>query len=228
MPTSWFTPIDNYCERIGPDFWAEPLNALSNGAFIGAAAYAFVLWRRAGAKDRAALWLIAITAAVGIGSFLFHTFANRWSLLADVLPIAVFIYGYFLLAMRRHVRFRPVSSILATGLFVLFNTVFTSLWVGLFPGMTFNGSVGYIPAILALLAVGIACLWANALAAGRALLLSAGLFAVSLFFRSIDNAICPGVPVGTHFIWHALNALVLLILMQAALAYSPMDRAKPR
>jgi hypothetical protein len=227
MPTSWFTPIDNYCERIGPGFWAEPLNALSNGAFILAAACAFVLWCRAGARDQAALWLIAVAASVGIGSFLFHTFANRWSLLADVLPIAIFIYGYFLLAMRRYLRLGLVPSVLATGSFVVFNTVFTRLWLGLFPGVTLNGSVGYIPAILALLAVGIACLWVDAPATGRALLLAVGLFAASLFFRSVDNAICPDLPVGTHFLWHGLNALVLWILMRTAIAYSPKDRAKP-
>ena len=49
--TSWLTPVDNYCERIDPGFWAEPLNALSNTAFILAAAYGFYLWRREGAKD---------------------------------------------------------------------------------------------------------------------------------------------------------------------------------
>ena len=26
--------IDIYCERLGPGFWAEPLNATSNLAFI--------------------------------------------------------------------------------------------------------------------------------------------------------------------------------------------------
>jgi len=31
--------MDGYCERVGPGLWAEPLNAVSNAAFlIGAAA----------------------------------------------------------------------------------------------------------------------------------------------------------------------------------------------
>ncbi len=45
-PESWLTPIDNYCERLGPGFRAEPLNAATNGAFLAAALYALVLWRR--------------------------------------------------------------------------------------------------------------------------------------------------------------------------------------
>jgi len=29
--------IDNYCERIDPSFWSEPVNAMTNLAFIVAA-----------------------------------------------------------------------------------------------------------------------------------------------------------------------------------------------
>ncbi|MFC4174508.1 ceramidase domain-containing protein [Microvirga sp. GCM10011540] len=227
MPTSWSTPIDNYCERIGAGFWAEPLNAITNGAFVLAAAYAFFLWRRAGGRDLAALWLIAVTAAVGIGSFLFHTFANRWSVMADVIPIAVFIYSYFLLALRRYLRLGWVAAIAVTVLFGLFNSLFVRLWLGVFPGLTLNGSVSYFPAALALVAVGALCLLRDRRVAGRALLLAAVVFAVSLLFRSIDDALCSALPIGTHFLWHVLNALVLLILMRAAIASGPADRAKP-
>jgi hypothetical protein len=60
MPPSWFTSVDNYCERTDAAFWSEPLNAVTNGAFILAAAYAFLLWRRAGGKDWASLLLIGV------------------------------------------------------------------------------------------------------------------------------------------------------------------------
>ena len=39
----WTAQIDGYCERLGPGFWAEPLNALTNLAFLIAA---LVMWRR--------------------------------------------------------------------------------------------------------------------------------------------------------------------------------------
>jgi hypothetical protein len=223
--TSWLTPVDNYCERIDPGFWAEPLNALSNGAFILAAAYAFHLWRREGSKDWPGLWLIAVAASVGIGSFLFHTFANRWSLLADVLPIAVFIYSYFLLAMRRSLHLGAVAAILATAAFAVFSMSFGRIWFGLLPGVSLNGSVGYIPAALALLGVGALCHAAGERAAGRALLLAAGLFALSLAFRSMDAASCAALPVGTHFLWHGLNGLVLGVLMRAAILHERLAHA---
>jgi len=224
MTSSWFTPIDNYCERIDPGFWSEPLNALSNGAFILAAAHGLILWGRAGSKDWASLWLIAVSAVVGLGSFLFHTSANRLALLADVLPIAVFIYSYFLLAMHRYLRLRIVSAVAVTVLFAAFSLSFDRLWFGLFPGITLNGSVGYIPAALAMLSVGLLCLVGKARQPGRALLLAACTFALSLFFRSIDSAACSALPVGTHCLWHVLNALVLGILMRTAIAHHPSER----
>jgi hypothetical protein len=220
MSESWFTPVDSYCERLGPGFWAEPLNAVTNAAFLVAALYALVLWRRAGARDWPALWLIAVTFIVGAGSFLFHTFANRWSLLVDVLPIAVFIYSYFLLAMRRYLGLGWIVAIAVTALFVLFNMSFGRLWFSVLPGVTLSGSVGYIPAALALLAVGIVCLLSGTKDAGRALLAAACVFALSLLFRSIDDTICATIPAGTHFLWHGLNALVLFILMKAAIVHS--------
>jgi len=219
MPSHWLAPVDKYCERLDPGFWAEPLNAWSNGAFILAAAYAFRLWRREDGRGGPGLWLIAVAAAVGIGSFLFHTFAQRWSLLADVLPIGVFIYGYFALAMRRYLHLRLLAAIIATALFAAFNMGFSRLWFGLLPGVSLNGSVGYIPAALALLAVGALCRAAGEKAAARALLAAAGLFVLSLVFRSMDAASCSTLPVGTHFLWHGLNGLVLAVLLRAAILH---------
>src|SRR5258708_15060926 len=103
----WSAPIDLYCERTDTSFWAEPANALTNAAFLIAAAAAFWLWRRQSASDRSRDWpalaLIVVVVAVGLGSFAFHTLATRGAELADVIPIAVFIYGYLLLALRRFV-----------------------------------------------------------------------------------------------------------------------------
>src|SRR3979490_2605804 len=105
----WSAPIDLYCERTDASFWAEPANALTNAAFLIAAAAAFWLWRRQSGSDRSRDWpalaLIVVVVAVGIGSFVFHTLATRGAVLADVIPIAVFIYGYLLLALRRFLGF---------------------------------------------------------------------------------------------------------------------------
>ncbi len=226
---NWFQPLDLYCERASAAFWAEPVNAVSNGAFLVAAAAAFGLWRRAGGRDGPALALIVVIAVVGVGSFLFHTHANAWSLLADVLPITTFIYGFFLLAMRRFLGLGLPAALLVTGAFFGFNFSFEDLWRLAFgpDAPTLNGSLGYLPAALALVAVAAALLararratdaGLDRLAAGS-LLAAAGTFAASLAFRTVDQAACAVLPVGTHFLWHALNAVVLYLLAGGAIRH---------
>jgi hypothetical protein len=227
MASGWSVPVDAYCERIDASFWSEPVNALSNAGFLAAAALAFVQWRRAGSSDRPAICLIIIVATVGVGSFLFHTFANRWSRLADVLPIEGFIYGYFFLAMRRYLRLSLAAAGAATFAFAAFSFGFERAWVLAFGrrGLELtNYSVGYFPAALALLGVGATLVTlpravAPRAAAGRALLLAGGLFVVSLVFRTLDLAVCAAWPLGTHFIWHGLNAVVLFVLVSAAIRF---------
>jgi hypothetical protein len=204
----WTAPIDLYCERAGPDFWAEPLNAVSNAAFLVAAAWGLARSRR----DGPVFLLAVLVGVIGVGSFLFHTFADRWSNLADVLPITVFIYGYFFLAMRRFLELGRLWSAAATLLFLA-----ASFAVAPALSPLLGGSAGYAPALLAILGVGVAA-WIRG-SEGAGLLLAAGIiFAVSLTLRTLDQPLCATLPLGTHFLWHVLNALTLALLLAAALA----------
>jgi hypothetical protein len=202
-------PIDLYCERIDASFWAEPANALSNGAFLIAAAAAFWLWRSAGSRDWPAFALIVVVVAVGIGSFAFHTLATRGAVLADVIPIAVFIYGYLLLALRRFLSF---SAGVAMAIVVAY-AVAGQLLSWLAPSGALNGSVGYLPALAALIVVARAAHGQ----ARRGLELATMIFAVSLALRTVDLEACDTFPLGTHFSWHLLNAVVLYVLLRTAI-----------
>ena len=206
----WSTPLDLYCERTDASFWSEPVNALSNVAFLIAAAVAFRLWRRGDRDDWPALALIAVVAAVGIGSFVFHTVATRAAILADVIPIAIFIYGYLLLAL---VRFLHLKAVTAGAIVVAFAASAQTLAASA-PPRLLNGSVGYLPALAALVAVALS---AGEPAARRSLGLAAAVFAVSLAFRTADTAICAEFPLGSHFVWHVLNAVVLYMLLRTAI-----------
>ena len=207
----WSTPIDLYCERVTPSFWAEPVNALSNLAFLIAAYSAFDLWRREGKGDPAILTLIVIVVAVGLGSFAFHTLATRRAMLLDVAPIGLFIYGYFQLALRRFLLLSwPVSLALLAG-FVVLSLALASY----VPREVLNGSSGYFPALAALIVLG----WlSRGHAVGQAMLVAAGLFVVSLIFRIVDLDGCAVWPLGTHFLWHVLNATVLYAVLRGAIA----------
>jgi hypothetical protein len=206
----WSTPIDLYCERTDASFWSEPANALTNVAFLIAAAAAFSTWRRAGGRDWPALALIVIVVAVGIGSFIFHTMATRGALLADVIPIAVFIYAYLLLALRR---FLHLPLAISAAIVVAYIAGAQAL-SRLAPPRAFNGSIDYLPALFALVAVALAARGP----ARRGLGLAAAVFAASLTLRTFDLAVCDAFPLGTHFVWHVLNATLLYVLLRTAIA----------
>jgi hypothetical protein len=96
----WTRPIDASCEQLDPAFWAEPVNALTNTAFLVAGGVGLAASR---GRDRGVLVLAVLTALVGIGSFLFHTFATACAALADVVPIALLIVACLVVVLRRPV-----------------------------------------------------------------------------------------------------------------------------
>lgn len=220
----WTRQIDNYCERLGPGFWAEPWNAVTNGFFILAAIASYFYATRRGQLDWPLVVLITITVAVGIGSFLFHTFATVWAVIADVVPIQLFILTYFALAMRRFAGLPWWGAALATAAFVAFSAVGGEA-LGEALGDRLNGSEGYLPPLAALIAVGGALYVAGRTGAGGALMAAGLLFAVSLSFRTVDMAVCDAFPLGTHFLWHALNGVLLGFLIVAMARYGTPRRA---
>ena len=97
----WTAAIDLYCERTSASFWAEPANAWSNLAFPAAALWATAAARRKGGATRAYWALVVLAALIGVGSFLFHTFANVWSEYADTIPIWIFVAAAVFVAANR-------------------------------------------------------------------------------------------------------------------------------
>ena len=61
-------------------------------------------------------------------------------------------------------------------------------------------------------------LYRRRLLAANLLLIAAGVFVISFSARTLDARVCPALPLGTHFAWHLLNALLLYLLLRAALA----------
>lgn len=195
--------IDAYCERVGPGFWAEPLNAVTNAAFVVAA---FVMWHRLrGTELPLARLMVAVLAVIGAGSFLFHTFATPWAALADVLPIAAFILLYLLAVNLRFLAMPPWLAALAALLFLPLAAVAARLIAPLpFLGI----SAPYWPVVLLIAAYAL-LLRRRAPATARGLGIGAVILTLSLTFRSLDGPLCAAVPIGTHFLWHVLNAVML-------------------
>jgi hypothetical protein len=200
-----------YCERQGPQLYAEPLNALSNLAFIYGA---WKLWRQIDRRTPGLAlrlrYLAVMMALVGIGSLAFHTFATRWASILDVGFIGIFNLSYlavFLRSVGRWTRHRAYTAV--AGFFIVDRVAASA-----FPGAAFNGSVLYMPAALTLLAL-TAYAWRLDTKVARVMTGACGVFALSLLARTLDRSICVVLPWGTHFLWHLLNAWVLYQLSRA-------------
>jgi hypothetical protein len=200
--------LDLYCERLWPGLLAEPLNALSNGAFFVAAGWIWARSRRR--RDRGLGVLAVLVLAIGIGSSLFHTLATTGALLADVLPILLFQLVFLWLYLRRNACLSRSAAGLLTALFLAAGLASRSL------GGVLNGSLSYAPALGVLLLLG---LHQRRTASHEPWLLlgAAALFTLSLGFRTVDPMVCAWLPSGTHLLWHLLNAVVLALTARSLL-----------
>lgn len=235
--SSWADKIYRYCERgLDPSFWAEPFNAISNVAFLVVAVVTAIQLARsrrdADRRDLSAEWALAgLVFAIGIGSFLFHTTATRWASVADTAPIGLFMLGYFGYALRRLMGLGWLWTIAGVAAFVL--ALRHAGNIPCAPGLLpitragghpcFNGSLGYLPALAALVGVG-AVLAVRRHPAGRWILAAGAVFLVSFAFRTLDFEVCAMTGVmgrarGTHALWHVLNAVTLQLLLVAAIRH---------
>lgn len=198
----WTRAVNAYCERTDPGFWSEPVNALTNGGFLLAAALVWPMTR----GDTGARLLALLLGIIGIGSFLFHTFAQVWAGLADVLPILGFILIYAYLATTRFLGAPVWAGLLVAALYVPVSGVVSDLVASVVGRL--NGSVSYLPVLL-LIGLYALILRRRAPETARGLAIGVAILAVSLVFRTGDDAVCGAAPLGTHFLWHLLNAVML-------------------
>lgn len=210
----WTEHIDIYCERLDTSFWAEPLNALTNISFIFASFMAIYIHRKNSLKNPIFLFLAFYVSLIGVGSFLFHTFANTWSELADTIPIWTFVIFFVFFSIR--VVFQA-SWFKTIRIMII---VFICAYIGLFLSKTdnssdeaiLNGSLQYAPALFFMLVYSIS-LYFKRRTISKYGFLAVFVFFISLSFRTLDMYMCENISIGTHFVWHILNALMLFLLL---------------
>ena len=197
----WTRAFDNYCERTDLTYWSEPVNALTNLAFVVAAA---IMWRRCEGYGQGR-FLAAVLFAIGVGSWLFHTHATVWAVTLDVIPIMVFGLFYIYLANRHFWGWPVPAAVLGAALFIPFSAAANQVFSAM---PFFEISAGYwsFPTIIAFYAV---LLLSRDAVLARGLFIGAAILCVSLTFRSLDEPVCEAFPIGTHFMWHILNAIML-------------------
>ncbi len=146
-------------------------------------------------------------AAIGAGSGLWHLTSQRWAMVSDVLSIAAFISVFLLVFL---MRVAGLVALPALGLTLLYHAVNQGVQAALPPDFL-NGSVFYLPTWLA----------RQGHPQWRVYAWAGGLFLISLTLRTVDQAWCTRLPMGTHFLWHLLNAGVLYLLVALLLEPAP-------
>lgn len=210
-----FIPIDIYCERTSAALLAEPVNALTNIAFIIAAYYLIRQLRTHNIQSMPIKLLCAMVGIIGIGSAAFHVFANQLTMWMDVIPIGLFMLGYI------WVFFRSVAGQSASHCLALL-----VLFIALRFAMDFlpeawqlNGTVSYVPALLYLIIMSTIANRKKLFFVTAYLRLATTCFLFSATMRSVDMLGCQWIPIGTHFIWHIFNGLVLYFVMKSLITY---------
>ena len=192
----------NYCERNSYDFFAEPLNAITNIFFI---LVAFLLFYQNRNKNK---FLVVIIFLIGISSFLFHTIPSYFFGTADVFFILVFIIYYLYFLSRKVFDFSLVYCISFPLMFIVICYSFGNFFIY----SVLATSAFYTPIVFTLYLIYFLIICKNTVRKKQYILYAAILFSASVTFRVLDKNLCNTIFFGTHFIWHILNAITLFYL----------------
>ncbi|MFE6162217.1 ceramidase domain-containing protein [Streptomyces sp. NPDC056486] len=211
---NWYEHVDHYCERGSQAIWAEPVNALSNLSFIVAA---WAIWRLLSLhprSPRSIAFMAPLATLIGVGSFAFHTLATRWAQVLDVAPIGLFVLCYLASYLRWFYGLAWRRCLLGVAAFIGCGAVFIVLVGSYVP----NRSGTYVPVLL--LIVGLTAVLRSSRDSGRVrhwkeMLTAALVFAAALLSRTVDHQVCGAFSLGTHFLWHTFDGVLIYLASRA-------------
>ena len=192
----------NYCERNSLELLAEPLNAFTNILFIIVSLFLLFHYR---SKKKPLLAFIIFM--IGISSFLYHTIPiGIWGAL-DIFFILLFILFYlYFVGNKLFILSRPISILMAIAF------LFICYFFGNFFKNTIIGTSAYYLPIVFTLYTLYFLLRKKVLIKRELFFYTSIIFSISVIFRVLDYYLCSFWHIGTHFIWHILNALTLYLL----------------
>ncbi len=218
---STINTIGHYCGRFGPGFWGEPLNSLSNIAFLLGALFAWHAWHQRGSAGRWPPFLFVLTAAVGLGSFIFHSWPLAETRMADLVPIQVLGLAFLGYLLSRYLRLSPLQTIALLFAFFLLRQI----WIVATPRGLLGGGGTHIPTLL-LLTVLAMLLYRRGLPLWRYMAAAIGSYTTALLVRSWDLHLCADYPWGLHWAWHLLTAMAATLLVYGIAVAPPAPLAE--
>lgn len=198
--------IESVCEELNNDF-IQPATTFSSLAYILAAVLCARPWVRGkGVHGLVSLQtlFIALTAAIGITSFVFHFLKDAWAYYLHTIPIIVFVIAYIAVAVHEYLGFKPMLSFivsLSAGSVVCSFTYATPKFA-FFP----------IPLFMVLIAAG--AYFNMSSRTGANLIYGAAILSLAIVLRWLDQPLCTRFRFGLHSFWHLTSAFVIWWLIR--------------
>lgn len=204
-----------YCENLASTFHiAEPINTITNISFFIATFMLFKTYKKQKNKQLDIIFLISLLFLIGLGSTIWHLTQSFIGELLDMIPILLFLIIYIYSFSRKIIKLKWYYTFLILILFIFATFNLPSL----FDKDPIKTSSGYLPALLILFIFTIYTYYKNKYVY-KDLLTSSLIFIVSIILRSLDFVFCNTLIIGTHFLWHILNGILLYILINALIKY---------
>ena len=192
-------PQTVYCERTSNSFFAEPINLVTNLAFLISAWFSYKMLKTEKLKQSIYYFLPWFIFLIGLGSSSYHSYRNPITLLFDAIPVYIFL-GLSLFLLLKKLAKNTSLTFGLIGLFILLQIFLTVNFSHLL-----NSSIRHIAnAILLLILIVLAYRKFGKIA--MELFLVFLVYAIGIFFRTIDIPVCPSFVIGTHFLWHLFVA----------------------
>lgn len=201
-------PIPIYCERGSLGFFEEPLNAISNIAliFAGLGIYKLLIKNKIQEVEYKALLILVFI--IGVGSFLWHVTRNVYALILDAAPVALTFALITYILLSKLIKQKLIALSIALML------IPTRFFISSFAPTDISGSL--IRNLINTTSFLLIILW-TIRKYGRVAfdgLTVLTVYLVAITARSLDLQVCPTFYIGTHFLWHILNALAIYLAVR--------------
>lgn len=191
--------VPQYCERVGSGIFSEPINLLSNLAFFVSVILLYKLFKSRKNINFEYWFILTIFLIVGVGSSLWHSLRIPLAFVLDAVPILVFLISLLVIILKELTGSYKKAIVLTTVSFI-FQVVISYLFSDFLNGSVLHFVSGIVfSGVIIWIYKKFNCIPGNIIAG---LLL----YILAMIFRSIDNLVCQYFSLGTHFIWHILNA----------------------
>lgn len=192
-------PANNYCERLSDVIWAEPINALSNGAFLVSAFAVHSLLK----KHKLGGYYAILPFQLGIvtlGSLLWHTVRNPFSQILDGGLLYIFIATLVLFLLKLLSGRWVFACMGVVSIVVLQVAIFLFL-----PALRDTP----IRHVVALLIFGVIAVWTvkKMRRVSPNMVIALSCYVMAIVAKAFDLPLCSFIPIGTHFLWHVFGAV---------------------